>query len=46
MVVRQSEDEDEAPIIVPVYLPETSKIMEFARTIHVQNKIFEGEFEG
>ena len=46
VVVRQLEDEDDAPIIVPVYLPETGKIMEFARTIHAQNKKFEGEFEG
>jgi hypothetical protein len=46
VVVKQPEDEDEAPIIVPVYLPETVKIMEFARIIHAQNKEFEGEFEG
>lgn len=46
VVVRPPEAEDDDPIIIPVYLPETDKIMEFARTIHAQNKEFEGEFEG
>lgn len=46
VVVKQPEDDDEAPIIVPVYLPETEKIMEFVWAIHAQNKEFAGEFEG
>jgi len=46
VVVRPPEAEDDTPLIVPVHLPETDKIMEFACAIHAQNKEFEGEFEG